>query len=718
MKRNKVLFYAIMLFGFFISNSNYAQNYSPEDQNELDQLNEIINDPASHDTSLAKGYVDLSEILFSSSVDTAFYFCNKAIFIAEKGLKNKPKDKVETSLLSSKAQAFNNIGAVYERKGDSKKQSEFSFLSLEIQKKIGDKKGIASSYLNIGSLSENLGNIPEALDYYYKSLTISEEIDYKEVLAIAYSNIGRIFEDQGENDKGLEYLFKSLEIREEIGDKSGIAICLNNIGYNYGERKDTAKALEYFHKSLALRKELGYELGIATCNLNIGYVYYENGSISDAIVYFQKAYEQFENLGHKRGISNSLISIGDVELKQGEINKARDHAKRSLKLAEELGYPENIKNAARLLSEVYEEQEQGMPALDMYKLYITMRDSLNNEETLQANAQQEAKFSYEKRKAVDDAEHDKLIAIEQEEKEKQQIFTAAASSILGLSVLFLYFVFNRLKITRKQKVQIEKQKGKVEKQRDVIEHAHKEITDSITYAKRIQSAILPPKRIVKELLPDSFVLYNPKDVVAGDFYWMRKVDNKVIFAAADCTGHGVPGALVSVVCNNALNRSVRDYGITEPGEILNKTREIVVREFEKSEDDVKDGMDIALCAIEGDKLEFAGAYNSMWLIREDELIEAKANRFPIGISPNPEPFTTHKITLQKGDNIYIFSDGFVDQFGGELGKKYKTLNFKKFLKGISNNSMKEQKKLIEIEFNAWKGDLEQVDDVCIIGVRI
>jgi serine phosphatase RsbU (regulator of sigma subunit) len=219
----------------------------------------------------------------------------------------------------------------------------------------------------------------------------------------------------------------------------------------------------------------------------------------------------------------------------------------------------------------------------------------------------------------------------------------------------------------------------------------------------------------------SFILYYPNDIISGDFYCMVSVSDtsipKILFAAADCTGLGVPGAMVSVVCNNGLNRSVREYGLTDPGEILDKTREIVIEEFEKSEEEVKDGMDIALCSLEGNILKYAGAHNPLWLIRNGEIIETKANKQPIGIFGVEVPFTTHTIELQKGDAVYVFSDGYADQFGGEKGKKMKTVNFKKLLLSIQDKTMGEQKILIDSAFEEWRGGLEQIDDVCVIGIR-
>ena len=255
-------------------------------------------------------------------------------------------------------------------------------------------------------------------------------------------------------------------------------------------------------------------------------------------------------------------------------------------------------------------------------------------------------------------------------------------------------------------------------QKLIVEEKSQEITDSIEYAKTIQSAILPSPKVIDEFLKDSFVLYKPKDIVAGDFYWIEAKEDRVLFAVADCTGHGVPGAMISVVCNNALNRSVREYNLFDPGEILDKARDIVIQEFEKSDTEVRDGMDIAICSLIGDKLEYAGAHNPLWIIRNGILLETKANKQPIGKFENLEPYTTHSFQLEKGDTIYIFSDGYSDQFGGARGKKYKTTNFKNFLLSIQESSMPKQLTILDAEFEKWRGSMEQIDDVCVIGLRI
>jgi ligand-binding sensor domain-containing protein/serine phosphatase RsbU (regulator of sigma subunit) len=287
------------------------------------------------------------------------------------------------------------------------------------------------------------------------------------------------------------------------------------------------------------------------------------------------------------------------------------------------------------------------------------------------------------------------------------------------------------------------------KQKELVEEKNKEILDSITYAKRLQDAILPPEKLVKASLPESFILFKPKDIVSGDFYWLESPSGSskgnVFFAAADCTGHGVPGAMVSVVCHNAMNRAVREFSCTEPAKILDKTRELVIQQFEKSEDEVKDGMDVALCSYdhENQSLQYAGANNPLWIVRELNgveltvdslnekqsitsnfeqdnlsLFEIKANKQPIGKYADDKPFTNHTIQLEKGDFVYIFSDGFADQFGGPKGKKFKYSQFKKLLLSIRNKPMEEQRDILDKALEEWMGDIEQVDDVCIIGIKV
>ncbi|PCJ28142.1 MAG: hypothetical protein COA97_02375 [Flavobacteriales bacterium] len=360
---------------------------------------------------------------------------------------------------------------------------------------------------------------------------------------------------------------------------------------------------------------------------------------------------------------------------------------------------------------------------DKFGVFNGVREFVNAQNALvyKKREEEENRISMEINTARSEAKiKSQNIRLDNEKKIKYYLYFGLILLLIIITIIYIAF-----RNKKKDNAIIAKQKNEVQKQKDIIEQTHQEITDSIIYAKRIQNAILPPDKVVKEYLKESFIFYKPKDIVAGDFYWMESVaspSNKketiVLFAAADCTGHGVPGAMVSVVCNNGLNRSVREHRLSDPGEILDKTREIIIQEFEKSDDDVKDGMDIALCSLEGNKLLYAGANNPLWIIRNGKIIETKANKQPIGQFDNPEPYTTHAFELEKGDSIYIFSDGYVDQFGGEKGKKFKPKAFRELLLSIQDKSMEEQKKIIDDAFETWRGTIEQVDDVCIIGVKV
>lgn len=273
--------------------------------------------------------------------------------------------------------------------------------------------------------------------------------------------------------------------------------------------------------------------------------------------------------------------------------------------------------------------------------------------------------------------------------------------------------------------EVVRQKEEIETQSQKLEVLYKHVTDSIKYAKRIQDAILPPDSLVKSILPDSFVLFKPKDIVSGDFYWIHQKEGKAMFAAVDCTGHGVPGAFMSIVGHNILKQVVNNTAATQPALILdelNKGVSETLHHAHVEESAAKDGMDLSFCTIDpGSKeLQYAGAYNPLYLIRNGELHQVKADKFPIGffVGEEKKSFTNHKIQLQKDDCIYIFSDGYADQFGGPNGKKFMANHFRDLLLKVHKYPAEEQKSILDKTIEDWKGSQEQVDDILVIGVKI
>jgi serine phosphatase RsbU (regulator of sigma subunit) len=305
-----------------------------------------------------------------------------------------------------------------------------------------------------------------------------------------------------------------------------------------------------------------------------------------------------------------------------------------------------------------------------------------------------------------------------------------------LLILLIYFVIQlsikRIKtqnikleeIVKERTSEIAEQNKQLEYQKAEIIHKTNDIVDSIKYAKRIQDTILPSEERLNEMFKEYFVFYRPKDIVSGDFYWARKKQGVCIFSAIDCTGHGVPGALVSIVGNNGLLRCVNEFKLIEPNEILDKLREVVVSSFKATGQEVKDGMDMALCTIDHENmiLKFAGANNECVIIRNGEIIELKPDKQPIGYFSHSKPFTLHEFKLEKNDCIYLSTDGYIDQFGGPEaargGKKFKSKPFKIMLSQIAHLEMEEQYKIVKNRFDEWKGDLEQIDDICVFGVKI
>lgn len=298
--------------------------------------------------------------------------------------------------------------------------------------------------------------------------------------------------------------------------------------------------------------------------------------------------------------------------------------------------------------------------------------------------------------------------------------------MIGFGILTIFIVRSNVlrkeanRVLAEQKAIIARQKAETEEQKHLLEEKQKEILDSIAYAKRLQEAILPPKNFVDKHLPDNFILYRPKDLVAGDFFFMEVLDGYMFIAAADSTGHGVPGAMVSVVCSNALNRSVKEFELRDTGRILDKTRELVLETFSKSESEVKDGMDISLLCIHtaSGRVSWSGANNPLWYVQQGEVKEIKADKQPIGSTEHPRPFTTHRIEQWQNGIFYLFTDGYADQFGGEKGKKFKYKQLEELLLSLAGLPMAEQSRILDQRFESWRGELEQVDDVCIVGIRL
>ncbi len=616
--------------------------------------------------------------------------------------------------------SYTSVGNTYYNLSDYPNALENQLKGLKVDEELGDAKLLAKRLGNLGNIYSDQGDYPKALDYYFRSLKMLEQLGDKTRIISVISNIGIVYRNQNDNEKALDYYFKALKMAEELGDKMRTATILGNIGVAYKEQSKFKEALEFHLKALKITRELGDKNKIEANLGNIGVAYKDMGNYSQGLEYYLEALKVAEETGDKNGVARHLGNIGLLYTKTGKFKEAEQSFLKAIALDENLGVTNDLRQFEEVLAQLYDTTGRPKLALIHYKRAMALKDTLFTQEKNKDITRKEMSFEFEKKEIASKAEFDKQASLAAAENKKQRIITMATVFGLLLAILFAGFIFRSLRITRKQKNTIEEQKKEVEEQKHLVEEKQREIVDSITYAKRLQEAILPPMVEIKKRFPESFLLYLPKDIVAGDFYWMEHLEERTFIAAADSTGHGVPGAIVSVVCSNALNRSVKEFKERDTGKILDKTRELVLETFEKSSSEVKDGMDISLLAIDRKekRVFWSGANNQLWYVSNKELIELTADKQPIGKTDNPRPFKTHQLELKKGDVVYLMTDGYPDQFGGPKGKKYKYKQLEELLLTNSEKDVEAQKQLLERSFTAWKGNLEQVDDVTIIGIRL
>lgn len=628
------------------------------------------------------------------------------------------------------ALAINNVGYVADEQGNSALAIENYKKSVVICQEIHDAKGLSKAYNNIGSIYMDLGDASSALSFYHKSLKIKEQTNDQKGVAIGMNNIGQIFSKQKAYDQALKYYNSSVDILLKLKDRQLLAIACSNIGLVYMNQQRLGDAQVQFEKARVIQMDIGDEFSLTTTLSNLASLYLKQNKPDEALKLFEETLTLQRKLDYKRGIANTLGNLSRIYYEKGKLKEALQYSKQDFEISRELGYPESISSSSKLLSVIYQKMGNYKLALDMQVLHETMSDSLINLENRKSSIQKELQYQYEKKTAADSIriEADKRITEARFKEEKTQRY-ALYGGLFMLLVLALV-IFNRLRVSKKQNLIIEHQKLQVElknkevtQQKDLVEEKQKEIIDSINYARRIQQAVLTGEEVWNKVSKEHFILFKPKDIVSGDFYWAYNTPNgRSVFALADCTGHGVPGGFMSMLGNSFLNEIVVENKIFKADEILNRLRSKIIAALEqKGMTDQKDGMDIALCVWNklDNTLEFAGANNPLWLLRDQELSEYKGDKMPIGAYlETPVPFSSTKISLQKDDILYLSTDGYADQFGGEKGKKMKYKPFMEFLVNIRSLSMSSQKAELEKSFESWKNNYEQVDDVSVIGIRV
>ncbi|MGZ4046361.1 MAG: tetratricopeptide repeat protein [Bacteroidia bacterium] len=652
------------------------------------------------------------QLRWSGEKEKALALLDEALKIA---LKIKDKKRAAFCLISE--------GEAYRNSLEFEKAFDCYSKSISYSKQINDVYKIILCNNSIADIYRVQGDYVRSIAEFQKTRDLAKKNGIKFQLAFSLQSIGDIYETQKDFNKALSYYKEALSIAMESNDKLRVTNIYNKMGSTYQQLKNYDMALECFGRSRKIAEEIGSYDNVADALTNIGSLHQLKKNIPQALEYYQQAYDIANETGNAGKVCDLLYVMGECYFITKNIPKARELTEQSLKIAQETNLLPNINAASQQLCNIYMQDGQYKKALEMITLHIEIKDSLGNEDRIKQFAEVEYKAKEEGLKAEQLAKEQMYKAErarEAEELKRQKTIRYAFTLGFCMVLVLAIVIYRGLRVNKKQNKIIMAQKKEVEHQKELVDEKNKEITDSITYAKRLQEAILPPSEFLNAHLPNNFILYKPKDIVAGDFYWAEKTHDLFFLAAADSTGHGVPGAMVSVVCSNALNRTVKEFKITETGKILDKTRELVLETFEKSTSEVKDGMDISLLCVDlkNKKISWSGANNPLWYIQDRELKEIKANKQPIGKTDNPTPFTTHAIDYREGTSFYLFTDGLADQFGGPKGKKFKYKQFSDLL--LENNDLPQEKliQLIDKTFEDWRGPLEQVDDVCVIGVKI
>lgn len=587
---------------------------------------------------------------------------------------------------------------------------------------------------NIGFNHYHEGFVAKASEFYLKSLRLRESINDLPGVANSYHNLGLLQSYQGNHQKALEYFKNGLKIREELGLDYEIGKSLVSIGYSYKELGQLDSARHYCLESLRIRTVIDHDNGRAQSLSYLGTIEQLMGNLEKAKEYHLTSLEIDERLSEMNGASISNYHLGTIFYEQGKWKMALEHGLKAFELGEEIGYPANVRNAAELLSNVYEKLGNYKLASGYYKTFIHMRDSILNLDNQKITLENELEYHYDKKKFIDSIkfntkaeidslkikEHEATIAKQESDKYLLYIGLGFIALLLFISVLGFVVKQRVNKEIKRQRDLAQEQRKIANEQRLIVQEKNREVLDSITYAKGLQDAILPPLEEIKNMWKEYFLLYLPKDIVAGDFYWQEQTDNLAFFAVGDCTGHGVPGAMVSIVCSGALSRAVNEFHLTETNLILEKAREIVIQTFSKSQQKVHDGMDVCLISFnhKTQQLQFSGANNPLCIVHKNgELTELKGQSQPVGNYRFREDFIATHLDLQKGDTIYLFSDGFIDQFGGPRDKKFKAKTLKSLLTKHHELPLDEQYSILINAFYDWKGDGDQVDDICVAGIR-
>lgn len=725
----KTLFFTL-LFGFLLAFGALAQ------KQQMDSLKKLLADMEKRqnfeaDTNYLNSLNELANRYYVISPDTMRILAEKALLLSQKNV-----------YFIGQVEALRNKGISLSIKGEYDQGLIIFFNALELAEKIGYKKGIARLYNNIAITFRNQGKYNQAINNFFKSLKISEEIGDKVSIGISLNNISSVYKNQGKYVQALENCSKSLIIREQLKDKRGVSASLNNMAEIYYAQDNYSKALDLYLKSLKIKEEIDDKIGISLIWNNIAEIYTIQKEYTKSVEYLLKALQLSEKIDSKSGIIQAKKGLAKIYLALKKISMSLQYAHEGLSLANKMGQKDQIRDISEVLSQIYEAMGNHQLALFHYKQFKIYADSLNNLEVERKTANLQAEYEYDKKLAIVQSEQAKKDT--EQEAQRHQLYWLIFSILLGfLSVLaILSLVFRSRKKIQKAYIKIQQAKEEIEAQAEELESSNyalhvalktvnqknKDIHDSINAAKRIQNALLPLHSELEDALgkDNFFLLFKPRDGVSGDFYWFAERKDTKILVVSDCTGHGVPGALVSIMGMQILNKIVHEERILAPHQVLQLLHIQLVKLLKQAHSQAKEGMDIAIIAFQKletsgkFKLDYAGAMNPFYFVQNNEIKDIKADKKAIGGSKEEKIFQKQSFEVQSPCEIYLFTDGYQDQFGGEQNRKFMTKRFRELLFSVHEKNMTEQGSILFQTIEDWMkvGKESQTDDITVLGFRL
>ncbi len=655
------------------------------------------------------------------------------------------------------ALGLNRIGNVYQLKSNNLQAFDAYKEALQINQKVENKIEIARSLGNLGSIYNLFGSYQKSIEYFLQALAIYEKLDEQEGIAWTSLSIARLFKRLGLYEKAIQYaepaLLKYREIEQKTGSTNGITLSLSELGSIYQHLGIYDKAIENTQTVLDINIRNHNIQGQAANHLSLGIICFEKGDLANAEKDLNRALELKRQVNDSLDLSMLHRYLGETMILKNNLQLGISYIDKGLRIAQKHKLLLDIKDSYLSLSKAQIKQKNYLKALEYQTLYSSLKDSINSSEI----ARLEMQYDFDKREKEQELITKQRDAVQQAKLERQQMFTIFTTIALFLTLLLASVIFYYYKEKKKtnqvltvQKSEIEKQKQEIENQRDIatrqrdqIADQQKLITDSIRYASRIQSAVFPREQVIGKLLKEYFIHYKPKNIVSGDFYWVSELhDGRLVVATADCTGHGVPGAFMSMLSITHLKELTALAHNVSAGDILFKLRSLIIASLNQTgnEGDSVDGLDLSLAIIDKKTgtLEYAGAFMPIMICRKKsaeskpleyfndkvesesfELYEIKADKMPIGYYVIGEkPFTTHRVTLIDTDTIYMMTDGYCDQFGGEKNHKFLLANFKKLLINLQHMTLGEQKKVLSQTLDTYMGNQKQVDDILVLGFKV